>query len=57
MSLPRIESIDLRKSEMRKKIVKYLILKEGEFLIEKKLSKVDKFKWHELFDYTKIHIP
>jgi hypothetical protein len=32
--------MDNRKWEMRKKIVKFLIYKEGEFLAEKKLTKV-----------------
>lgn len=49
--------MDLRKSEMRKKIVKYLIYKEGEFLAEKKLPKIENHKWHELFEYKKIGIP
>lgn len=42
---------------MRRKIVNYLIYKEGEFLAAKKLTKLDNFKWHDEFDYKKVQIP
>lgn len=49
--------MDARKSELRKKIVQYLIYKEGEFLATRNVAKVENNKWHDLFDYKKVEIP
>lgn len=57
IALPRIDSMDMRRMEMRKNVVKFLISKEAELLGEKKLVKVDNHKWDELFDYKKVKIP
>ena len=57
IALPRINSMDMRRMEMRKNIVKFLISKEAEFLGDKKLTKIDNHKWDELFDYKKVKIP
>lgn len=49
--------MDVRKSEMRRKIVQYLIYKEGQLLADKKLTKVENNKWHDSFDYKRVQIP